>query len=93
MEALLGKRKLRNIDAERIELEPRAVRWDLGAFRKRIGDEAKALASLKYSSLPRNIDLITAFLCGSALLNERDRICSEDFETLNRLKPYFGWYR
>jgi hypothetical protein len=87
------KRKLRNIDAERIELEPRAVRWDFGAFRKRIGDEAKALASLKYSSLPRNIDLITAFLCGSALLNERDRICSEDFETLNRLKPYFGWYR
>jgi len=86
-------KKLRDIDLDRIELEQRPVRWDFGAFRKRISNEAQSLASLKYSGLPRNIDLITAFLCGSALLNERDKICSEDFETLHRLKPYFGWYR
>jgi hypothetical protein len=86
-------RKLRNVNLDRIELERRSVEWDFGRFRKSISDEAQRLASLKYSSLPRNIDLITAFLCGSALLNRRDRICSEDFDTLRRLKPHFGWYR
>ena len=59
--------RLRNVDLDRIDLERRPVKWDFGAFRKNISDEAQSLASLKYSGLPRNIDLITAFLCGSAL--------------------------
>jgi hypothetical protein len=51
------------------------------------------LATLKFSGLPRNIDLVTAFLCGSALLNGRDRIINDDFTTFANLKSYFGWYR
>ena len=81
------------LDMEPMELPRHPVKWDFGENRKRISGEAQSLASLKFSSLPRNIDLITAFLCGSALLNDRDRVCEKDFETLNKLKPYFGWYR
>jgi len=87
------ERKLRNTDAEVINLQRKPAEWDFDAFRKRISDHAESLASLKFSGLPRNIELITAFLCGSALLNGRDRICDEDFETLNKMKHYFGWYR
>jgi len=87
------KRKLKNINLGRIELERQPVRWDFADFRSKISNAAQSLASLKFSGLPRNIDLVTAFLCGSALLNERDRISKEDFETLDRLKSYFGWYR
>ena len=87
------KRRLRNLEVEPIELERRRVEWDFGDFRKKISGQAQSLASLKYSSLPRNIQLITAFLCGSALLNDRDRISEKDFETLAAAKSYFGWYR
>jgi len=62
-------------------------------FRKRISDEARKLATLKFSGLLRNIDLVTAFLCGSVLLNGRERIGEEDFATFRDLKQYFGWYR
>jgi len=86
-------KKLKEIDLPIIELERGPVKWDFAGFRKRISDEARRLATLKFSGLPRNIELLTAFLCGSALLNGRDRICREDFETLGRLKQYFGWYR
>ncbi len=86
-------KKLRSVELDKIELERRPVKWDYGDFRKRISDEAGRLATVKFSGLPRNIHLITAFLCGSALLNGRDRICEDDFDTLHRLKPYFGWYR
>jgi len=48
---------------------------------------------VKFSGLPRNIDLITAFVCGSALLNGRDQVSTDDFDSLNRLKGYFGWQR
>jgi len=87
------KKKLKNIALETIELERQSVKWDFRDMRNRISNEAQNLASLKFSGLPRNIDLITAFLCGSALLNERDSISKEDFETLGRLKSYFGWCR
>ena len=70
-----------------------AVKWDIPNYRKRIGTEASNLATLKFSGLPRNIDLVTAFLCGSASLNGRDRVCEADFATLALLKQYFGWYR
>jgi hypothetical protein len=76
-----------------IELERASVKWDLNGFRRRISQEATKLATLKFSSLPRNIDLVTAFLCGSALLNGRERISNEDFIVLAQLKKYFGWYR
>ena len=69
------------------------MKWDYGDFRRRISYDARKLATLKFSGLPRNIDLVTAFLCGSALLNGRDRICEEDFATFEKLKGYFGWYR
>ncbi len=87
------KKKLKNIEVSVEELERLPVKWDFKSFRKRISFEAQSLADLKFSSLPRNIDLITAFLCGSALLNGRDRICERDFESLNKLKRYFGWCR
>lgn len=86
-------KKLKEGNLLTIELERGTVRWDLATFRKRISDEARKLATLKFSGLPRNIDLVTAFLCGSALLNGRERISSEDFTTLAQLKQYFGWYR
>jgi len=86
-------RKLAGFDVEPMELPRRSVKWDFGENRKRISDEAKSLATLKFSGLPRNINLVTAFLCGSASLNNRDSICEEDFKTLDRLKSYFGWYR
>jgi hypothetical protein len=60
---------------------------------ERLSDEAHKLATLKFSGLPRNIDLVTAFLCGSVLLNGRDRIAKDDFVTFGKLKDYFGWYR
>ncbi len=87
------KKKLKNIDVDVIELERRPVKWDFRGFRKRISDQAQGLASLKFSGLPRNIELVTAFLCGSALLNGRDCVCEEDFKTLGNMKQYFGWYR
>jgi hypothetical protein len=69
------------------------VKWDFGSYRKRISDAAEKLATLKFSGLPRNIDIVTAFLCGSALLNGRERITNEDFAIFARLRQYFGWYR
>jgi hypothetical protein len=48
---------------------------------------------VKFSGLPRNIDLVTAFLCGSALLNGRDRLNQDDFATFGSMKSYFGWSR
>jgi hypothetical protein len=87
------RKKLKETQLPEIELERCAVKWDYGGFRSRISDEARKLATLKFSGLPRNIDLVTAFLCGSALLNGRERITNYDFETFTRLKPYFGWYR
>lgn len=87
------KKKLRDVEVDVIELQRQPVKWDYADYRKRISMEAQNLASLKFSGLPRNIELITGFLCGSALLNGRDKICKEDFETLSRLKSYFGWYR
>jgi len=86
-------RKLKETKLPRVKLERGTVQWDRSSSRKRISDEASNLATLKFSGLPRNIDLVTAFLCGSALLNGRDRICEADFTTLARLKKYFGWYR
>ncbi|MFC1506933.1 hypothetical protein ACFLQ6_07670 [Thermoproteota archaeon] len=87
------EKKLKDININTIDLERRPVKWDYKDFRKRISEEAHNLATLKFSGLPRNINLITAFLCGSALLNDRDRIGKEDFESLNRMKQFFGWYR
>jgi hypothetical protein len=88
-----NRKRLRDINLEPVELKRQVVRWDLRDFRSRISNEAQNLGSLKFSGLPRNINLITAFLCGSALLNERDCVSKEDFETLSKLKSYFGWYR
>jgi hypothetical protein len=87
------RKKLKEIHLPDIELERGSVRWDYAGFRKRISNEAGNLATLKFSGLPRNIDLVTAFLCGSALLNGRDRITKDDFMTFGNLKRYFGWYR
>jgi hypothetical protein len=87
------RKKLKDSDLPSIELERHPVKWDFPELRKRISDEARKLATLKFSGLPRNIDLVTAFLCGSALLNGRDRIIREDFDTFGKLKSYFGWYR
>jgi hypothetical protein len=86
-------KKLKEISLGAIELERRPIKWDSAEYRKRISSEAGKLATLKFSGLPRNIDLVTAFLCGSALLNGRNRICNEDFSSLQRLRPYFGWSR
>jgi hypothetical protein len=86
-------KKLKTATLDKIELERHPVKWDYCNFRKKISREASGLATLKYSGLPRNINLIKAFLCGSALLNGRDRICNEDFVTLEMMKPFFGWYR
>ena len=86
-------RKLKESTLPKIDIERGTVKWDLSEFRKRISKEAGNLATLKFSGLPRNIDLVTAFLCGSALLNCRERICEEDFVMLTQLKQYFGWYR
>ena len=86
-------KKLKESSLPEIELDRGTVKWDYVDFRKRISDEARKLATLKFSGLPRNIDLVTAFLCGSALLNGRDRISNEDFATFGNLKRYFGWYR
>jgi hypothetical protein len=86
-------KKLKQSQLPKIELQRGPVKWDSGSFRKRISHEAESLATVKFSGLPRNIDLVTAFLCGSALLNNRDRISRDDFETLHKLGPYFGWYR
>jgi hypothetical protein len=85
--------KLRETKLPAIELERCEVKWDYVSLRKRISSEAARLATLKFSGLPRNIDLVTAFLCGSASLNGRDRIVKEDFETLANMKQHFGWYR
>ena len=87
------KRKLKEARLPEIQLLRGPVKWDYACFRRRISDEARKLATLKFSGLPRNIDLVTAFLCGSALLNGRDRISNEDFIAFANLKPYFGWYR
>ena len=87
------RKKLKDTALPQIELERGTVKWDYATFRKRISNEARNLATLKFSGLPRNIDLVTAFLCGSALLNGRDRICEADFVALAELKNYFGWYR
>lgn len=85
--------KLKESNLPAINLERGRVKWDFAPFRKRISDEAGKLATLKFSGLPRNIDLVTAFLCGSALLNGRDRVSYDDFVTFGNLKSYFGWYR
>jgi hypothetical protein len=87
------KKKLKEVRLRKIELHRGSVRWDYAGFRKRISNEAGNLATLKFSGLPRNIDLVTAFLCGSALLNGRRRITKDDFATFAKLKSYFGWYR
>jgi hypothetical protein len=87
------KKKLKEVRLPEIELHRGLVKWDYAGFRKRISEEARKLATLKFSGLPRNIDLVTAFLCGSALLNGRDRVTDEDFATFEKLKRYFGWYR
>lgn len=87
------KSKLKQSKLPEIELNRCAVKWNYACFRKRISDEARKLATLKYSGSPRNINLVTAFLCGSALLNGRDRISNEDFVTFANLKSYFGWCR
>ena len=86
-------KKLKNDTLETIDLQRHPVKWDYGDFRRKISEQASGLATLKYSGLPRNINLIKAFLCGSALLNGRDRICNEDFATLEMMKSFFGWYR
>ncbi|MGD0424067.1 MAG: hypothetical protein ABSA92_11505 [Candidatus Bathyarchaeia archaeon] len=85
--------RLKEATLPTIELERGSVKWDFATFRRRISNDAGKLATLKFSGLPRNIDLVTAFLCGSALLNGRERISNEDFTTLAQLKQYFGWYR
>jgi hypothetical protein len=85
--------RLKESSLPTIELERGPVKWDFGTFRRRISGEATKLATLKFSSLPRNIDLVTAFLCGSALLNGRARICNQDFAALQQLRHYFGWSR
>ena len=85
--------KLREINPVKIEIERKSVKWDFDNNRKKISDLAESLASVKFSGLPRSINLVTAFLCGSALLNGRDCICNEDFQSLQNLKQYFGWYR
>jgi hypothetical protein len=87
------RKKLKQAQLPKIELKRSSVKWDYVKFRKRISKEAGNLATLKFSGLPRNIDLVTAFLCGSALLNGRDRITKDDFMTFANLKRYFGWYR
>jgi hypothetical protein len=87
------RKKLKDVQLPKIELHRGLVKWDYGDLRRRISDEARKLATLKFSGLPRNIDLVTAFLCGSALLNGRDRVTDEDFATFEKLKGYFGWYR
>jgi len=79
------------VKAQQLQRGP--VKWDVKSFRKRISDEAGNLATLKFSGLPRNIDLVTAFLCGCAMLNGRERISYDDFATFTKLKQYFGWYR
>jgi hypothetical protein len=88
-----NRKKLRAPKLPNIELQRGPVKWDFGSNRKRISSEAQSLATLKFSGLPRNIDLVTAFLCGSALLNGRERIANEDFAIFTRLRQYFGWYR
>lgn len=87
------RNKLRDTRLPEIELKRGPVKWDLADYRRRISGEAGRLATLKYSGLPRNIDLVTAFLCGSALLNGRDRVTKDDFATFANLKSYFGWSR
>lgn len=87
------KKKLKETRLPEIDLDPGRVRWDYADFRKQISEEARKLATLKFSGLPRNIDLVTAFLCGSALLNGRNRITKEDFAAFVNLKSYFGWCR
>jgi hypothetical protein len=90
---LWDAKKLKTGTLQKIDLPRHPVKWDYRDFRRRISKQASGLATLKYSGLPRNINLITAFLCGSALLNGRDRICNQDFATLEIMKPYFGWSR
>jgi len=78
---------------EHIALARHPVKWDYGDFRERISTEANSLANVKFSGLPRNIELIKASLCGSAILNDRDTVSKDDFDALTRLKRYFGWQR
>ena len=85
--------RLKEVNLPTVQLERRPIKWDSTEFRKRISNEAEKLATLKFSGLPRNIDLVTSFLCGSALLNGRERINKDDFTTFANLKQYFGWYR
>jgi hypothetical protein len=87
------KRKLKETRLPEIDLSRGPVNWDCEDYRRRISDQADKLATVKYSGLPRNIDLVTAFLCGSALLNFRDRISDVDFATFAKLRSYFGWGR
>ena len=87
------RKRLKETQLPYIELDRGAVKWDCAGFRKRISNEARNLATLKFSGLPRNIDLVTAFLCGSAPLDGRDRITNNDFATFANLRSYFGWYR
>ena len=84
------RKKLRETRLPEIELERGTVKWEYGSFRKRISDEARKLATPKFSGLPRNIDLVTAFLCGSALLNGRTTVTNQEFVEFLGLSRYLN---
>ena len=48
--------------------------------------------NLKFSGLPRNIELLKAFLAGNALLNKRNKVYKEDIELFLKFIKYIRWY-
>jgi len=60
-------------------------------FEKSIVEEAKFLMQLKFSGLPRNIQIVKAVLCGNAYLNGRNKVTKDDFNVWDLLKPFFSW--
>ena len=90
---MYDKGKLKDIDPPKVKRykKEKVVKFPR-KFRKEISDIALKLMNLKFSGLPRNIELLKAFLAGNALLNKRNKVYKEDIELFLKFIKYIRWY-
>lgn len=82
--------KLKQMPFDPVCFEKRSIRMHK-RYEPAIVERAKFLMKLKFSGLPRNINLVKAFLCGNALLNGRKAINDDDFAVFDMMKKFIKW--
>ena len=82
--------ELMPIDIKPIKLKPGSIELPK-KFNRKVVECADSMATVKISGLPRNIQLVRAFLTGNAMLNGRKCVEEADFEIWDKLKSHFRW--